>query len=169
MRSSRYFGRLSSRIFVCLGWHSISIPISYVFSQTLSLFASSMSRSSPLTYSVARRVGNRGGRLPLISLHMNLNAALLELFTQWPLSDGSRFDPGEIRSLTMLSYCDYDGVPTSTNALESVLKHIDTGAIIQLGFQDILSSKSLSLGPFLIHLMPLLVVRRISSRDNIMP
>ncbi|KAK0241141.1 hypothetical protein EDD85DRAFT_390713 [Armillaria nabsnona] len=40
----------------------------------------------------------------------------------------------------MLSYYDFDSVSTSTNALESLLKHIDTGAIIHLGFRDILSS-----------------------------
>ncbi|PBK73924.1 hypothetical protein ARMSODRAFT_1014253 [Armillaria solidipes] len=92
------------------------------------------------TYDVAKRVDNHKGRLPLISLRMNLSAALLELFTQWLLSNESRFGLGEIRSLTVLSYYDYDGVSTSTNALESLLKHIDTGAIIHLGLQDILSS-----------------------------
>ncbi|KAK0454381.1 hypothetical protein EV421DRAFT_414818 [Armillaria borealis] len=78
---------------------------------------------------------------------MNLSAALLELFTQWLLSNESRFGLGEIRSLTMLSYYDYDGVSTSTNALESLLKHIDTGAIIHLGFQDILSSPLCTFAP----------------------
>ncbi|KAK0459271.1 uncharacterized protein EV420DRAFT_312715 [Desarmillaria tabescens] len=86
-------------------------------------------------YDVAKRVDRR--HLRLTSLHMNLAPALLKVFTQWFLSDESRFDISEIGKLTVLS------TPKSTltcrEALENILKRIEAGAITSLGLQNILS------------------------------
>ncbi|KAK0457790.1 uncharacterized protein EV420DRAFT_478535 [Desarmillaria tabescens] len=88
----------------------------------------------------AKRNGNRP--LRLISLHLNLDATLLQNFTRWLVNDKSPFDLGQIRSLTVLSTYDRTQIATlpSVSALEIILKRIETGTIIHLGLENALSS-----------------------------
>ncbi|KAK0238617.1 hypothetical protein EDD85DRAFT_514858 [Armillaria nabsnona] len=79
----------------------------------------------------------------LISVHLNLDASLLQHLTQWLLSDKSRFDLGQIRRLTVLS-TRKPGTKAATlptlGPLESILKRIEAGAVIHLGLENALSS-----------------------------
>ncbi|SJL03446.1 uncharacterized protein ARMOST_06801 [Armillaria ostoyae] len=83
------------------------------------------------------------GCLRLISVHLNLNASLLQHLTQWLLSDKSCFDIGQIRRLTVLSTRKL-GTKAATlpslGPLESILKRIEAGAVIHLGLENALSS-----------------------------
>lgn len=94
------------------------------------------------------------GCLRLMSVYLNLDADLLQHFTLWLLSDKSRFDLGQVQRLTVLSTYNYTkaGTFSSLGALESILKRIESGAVVHLGLENALPCRCFCLYRFITQL-----------------